>query len=183
MFERFTDNARAVVKQAQAVSREMGATWIGTEHLLLAMLTTPGLARQALEAAGVDEARTRQEIEIFYRGDADALQTIGIDLDAVRAKVEETFGPGALDLDPPKPRRRWFRKIVDHSPFTPRSRKVLELSLREALALKHNYIGTEHILLGLIREGNGLATRILTDADVDMTALRESVVASIPAKR
>jgi ATP-dependent Clp protease ATP-binding subunit ClpA len=90
--------------------------------------------------------------------DAQALSAIGIDLDAVREAVEATFGPGALDPEPPKGCAR--------IPFTPRAKKVLELSLREALRLQHNYIGTEHILLGLIREGDGIAARILAESNV-----------------
>jgi ATP-dependent Clp protease ATP-binding subunit ClpA len=182
MFERFTDKARAVVKDAVTVSKELEAKHVGTEHLLLALITSPGLANDVLTAAGVTSVQVRREIEIFYRGDADALETIGIDLGAVRAKIEEAFGPGALDPDPPKAKRGWFGKVVNHVPFTARSKKVLELSLREAIAIKHNYIGTEHILLGLIREGKGLGAKVLSDSGVDLNQLREQILAAVQVK-
>ena len=67
-----------------------------------------------------------------------------------------------------------------HIPFTPRAKKTLELSLREALAIKHNYIGTEHILLGLIREGEGVAAQIMRD-QADLADIRAAVLAAVPA--
>ena len=81
---------------------------------------------------------------------AKALESLGISLEAVRQQVEEIIGQGQ-------------QAPSGHIPFTPRAKKVLELSLREALQLGHNYIGTEHILLGLIREGDGVAVKILRD--------------------
>ena len=85
---------------------------------------------------------------------AKALESLGISLDAVRQQVEEIIGQGQ-------------QAPSGHIPFTPRAKKVLELSLREALQLGHNYIGTEHILLGLIREGEGVAAQVLiTQASV-----------------
>ena len=82
---------------------------------------------------------------------AKALESLGISLEAVRAQVEEIIGQGQ-------------QAPSGHIPFTPRAKKVLELSLREALQLGHNYIGTEHILLGLIREGEGVAAQVLQQA-------------------
>src|SRR5659263_241918 len=79
---------------------------------------------------------------------AKALESLGISLDAVRSQVQEIIGEGQ-------------QAPSGHIPFTPRAKKVLELSLREALQLGHNYIGTEHILLGLIREGEGVAAQVL----------------------
>ena len=82
---------------------------------------------------------------------AKALESLGISLEAVRQQVEEIIGQGQ-------------QAPSGHIPFTPRAKKVLELSLREALQLGHNYIGTEHILLGLIREGEGVAAQVLVQA-------------------
>src|SRR6218665_2543848 len=79
---------------------------------------------------------------------AKALESLGISLDAVREQVQDIIGQGQ-------------QQPTGHIPFTPRAKKVLELSLREALQLGHNYIGTEHILLGLIREGEGVAAQVL----------------------
>jgi ATP-dependent Clp protease ATP-binding subunit ClpC len=85
---------------------------------------------------------------------AKALEALGINLDAVREQVQEIIGQGQT---PP----------TGHIPFTPRAKKVLELSLREALQLGHSYIGTEHLLLGLIREGEGVAAQVLTKLGAD----------------
>jgi ATP-dependent Clp protease ATP-binding subunit ClpC len=94
---------------------------------------------------------------------ARALESLGISLDVVRQQVEELIGRG--QQAPP-----------EHIPFTPRSKKVLELSLREALQLGHDYIGTEHILLGLIREGDGVAALVLVKLGGDLNRVREQVI-------
>ncbi len=96
---------------------------------------------------------------------AKALTSRGISLDAVRQQVEEIIGRGS---QPPS--------ASGHIPFTPRAKKVLELSLREALQLGHDYIGTEHILLGLIREGDGVAAHILDESGVDLNQARQQVI-------
>jgi hypothetical protein len=92
-----------------------------------------------------------------------ALTELGISLDAVRAQVEAEIGQGS-------------EAPGGHIPFTPRAKKVLELSLREALALGHNYIGTEHILLGLIREGEGVAAQVLVGLGASLDRVRQQVV-------
>src|SRR6266545_6186789 len=116
LFQRFTDRARRAVHLAQEEARLLRHNYVGTEHLLLGLL---------YEGEGVA---------------AQALGSLGVSLQAVRAQVEQIIGHG-----PTTP--------TGHIPFTPRAKKALELSLREALALGHNYIGTEHLLLGLIRDG------------------------------
>ncbi|MEJ7649685.1 MAG: ATP-dependent Clp protease ATP-binding subunit [Nakamurella sp.] len=94
---------------------------------------------------------------------AKALESLGIALEGVRAQVEEIIGQGA-------------QAPSGHIPFTPRAKKVLELSLREALQLGHNYIGTEHILLGLIREGEGVAAQVLIKLGADLNRVRQQVL-------
>jgi ATP-dependent Clp protease ATP-binding subunit ClpC len=94
---------------------------------------------------------------------AKALESLGISLDAVRGQVEEIIGQGQA-------------APTGHIPFTPRAKKVLELSLREALQLGHNYIGTEHILLGLIREGEGVAAQVLQKLGADLNRVRQQVI-------
>ncbi|GMU77221.1 MAG: ATP-dependent Clp protease ATP-binding protein [Acidimicrobiia bacterium] len=94
---------------------------------------------------------------------AKALESLGISLEAVRAQVEEIIGQGG-------------QAPSGHIPFTPRAKKVLELSLREALQLGHNYIGTEHILLGLIREGEGVAAQVLVKLGADLSRVRQQVI-------
>jgi ATP-dependent Clp protease ATP-binding subunit ClpA len=139
MFERFTDRARRVVVLAQEEARMLNHNYIGTEHILL------GLSH---EGEGVA---------------AEALESLGISLEAVRQQVEEIIGRGQQALS-------------GHIPFTPRAKKVLELSLREALQLSHNYIGTEHILLGLIREGEGVAAQVLVRLGADLNRVRQRVI-------
>jgi ATP-dependent Clp protease ATP-binding subunit ClpC len=142
MFERFTERARRSMVLAQEEARLLGHSFIGTEHLLLGLIH---------EGEGVGAA---------------ALERLGLSLEAVRAKVEETIGPAPIEPTgaggPP--------------PFTPRSKKVLELALREALQLGHNYIGTEHILLGIVREGEGVAARVLVDLGASLQATRATVL-------
>jgi ClpA/ClpB-like protein len=139
MFERFTDRARRVVVLAQDEARRLNHNYIGTEHILLGLIH---------EDEGVA---------------ARALQSLGVNLEAVRQQVEEIIGRGQQALS-------------GHIPFTPRAKKVLELSLRESLQLGHNYIGTEHILLGLIREGDGVAAQVLARLGADMNRVREQVI-------
>ena len=94
---------------------------------------------------------------------ARALEEMSISLDAARTRVEELIGQGP---EPP----------MGHIPFTPRGKKVLELSLREALQMGHNYIGTEHILLGLVREGEGVGARVLKGLGADVHRVRQTVI-------
>jgi ATP-dependent Clp protease ATP-binding subunit ClpA len=94
---------------------------------------------------------------------AKSLEALGIRLDAVRQEVEQVIGRG--------------KKMPEgHIPFTPRAKKVLELSLREALQLNHNYIGTEHILLGLVREGEGVAAQVLVKLGASLNVVRQEVI-------
>src|SRR6266545_5389597 len=139
VFERFTDRARRVIPLAQEEARRLNHNYIGTEHLLLGLLS---------EGEGVA---------------AKALEGLGISLEAVRVQVQELIGRGQA-------------APTGHIPFTPRAKKVLELSLREALQLGHNYIGTEHILLGLIREGEGVGAQVLVKLGAKLDRLRREVV-------
>jgi ATP-dependent Clp protease ATP-binding subunit ClpA len=177
MFERFTSEARAVVTGATTHADALQHGWIGTEHLLLGLLDdADGRPARLLARWDVRREGVRAEVErIVGRGDpgidAGALATLGIDLDEVRERVERTFGPGALS-GRRGCRRGWFGPMV---PFTPRAKKALELSLREALALGDNFIGAEHVLLGLLREGDGVAARILRAHGVDRPAVQEAL--------
>jgi ATP-dependent Clp protease ATP-binding subunit ClpA len=178
MFERFTDDARRITVAADRHAGALHHGWIGTEHLLLALLDDhERRAARVLVARGVTGEWVRDEVErIVGRGepdiDADALATLGIDLDAVRERVERTFGPGALAR---RPCRRGRPSAGSGRPFTPRAKKALELSLREAAAARDGFIGAEHLLLGLLREGEGVGARILGSAGVT----REAVLAAL----
>ena len=103
---------------------------------------------------------------LIHEGDgvaAKALESLGISLEAVRSQVEKIIGKGKSEPG-------------SHIPFTPRAKKVLEFSLREALQLGHNYIGTEHILMGLIREGEGVAAQVLTKLGANLSRVRKEVI-------
>jgi ATP-dependent Clp protease ATP-binding subunit ClpC len=97
---------------------------------------------------------------------ARVLESLGISLPAARQEVEQIIGPGQ---QPP----------AGHIPFTPRAKKVLELSLREALQLGHHHVGTEHLLLGLIREGDGVAAQVMVKLGADLNRVRQQVIAEL----
>jgi ATP-dependent Clp protease ATP-binding subunit ClpC len=146
MFERFTDRARRVVVLAQEEARLLDHEHIGTEHLLLGLLS---------ERDGVA---------------AQALAQMDITLDAARAQVEQKVGRGTA-------------APAGNIPFTPRAKKTLELSLREALDLAHNSIGTEHILLGMVqvdtKMGAGVGVEVLRVLGAEPDAIRRQVMALI----
>jgi ATP-dependent Clp protease ATP-binding subunit ClpA len=193
MFERFTDRAREAVVHAQGEARLLRHNYIGTEHLLLGILRErTSVGARVLDRLGIDLETVRADIVRIvgegpsegYERDAEALRAIGIDVDEIRRRVEEAFGPGALDrrVTSWRRRRRGDRcapiadaLITGHIPFTPRAKKVLALSLREALALGHKYIGTEHILLGLVREGEGIAASVMAERGATPARVRDLV--------
>jgi len=136
---------------AQEEARELNHNYIGTEHLLLALLRRPDIPPS--EESAIAPA---------------ILEEFGMSRDGVREEVIDKVGVGK------------GKAKSGHIPFTPRAKKVLELALREALQLHHNYIGTEHILLGLIREDEGVAVQIMRK-HADLLALRAAVLDRVPA--
>ncbi|MEU4558079.1 Clp protease N-terminal domain-containing protein [Actinoplanes sp. NPDC023936] len=154
------------------------------------LLRDAGADRQRVRAAIVAHVgdRSAEATALADRDaeDAAALKAIGIDLNAVRAAIEENFGAGSLHLPQPAPKKKGifgrFYAGSGHIPFSPRAKKVLELSLREALRLKHNYIAREHIMLGILREGEGLAALILAELEVDTTRLRADLTDALSAR-
>ncbi|WP_433245150.1 Clp protease N-terminal domain-containing protein [Streptosporangium sp. CA-135522] len=185
MFERFQDGARQAVTLAQENARRLNHHFVGTEHILLGLLDQPEtLSALVLGRHGLDHDRARRTVIRMVPPkpgetlDAEALESIGIDLSAIREKVEAAFGPGALDRKPTTNRRGGLLS-GRHIPFTSRAKKTLELSLREALRLKHRSIGDGHILLGILREGEGLGARVIADAGIDFAALRHEVAGQL----
>lgn len=147
MFERFTSQARRVVALAQEEAGMLGHHYIGTEHILLALVREDsGLAARALGALGITQ-------------------------EAARRQAGEITGPGE-----PGPQR-------GHIPFTPEAKKTLELALREAIALGHISVGPEHILLGLVRVGDGPATLMLSGLGADPNRVRQQVIRLLQADR
>jgi ClpA/ClpB-like protein len=231
MFERFTEDARALVPASQEHARRLGHRYIGGEHLLLAAVSASQPASAVMRAHGVTPELVEEEIVrrvglgagagLFGGLDRDALATIGIDLDAVRARIEASFGPQALSnaaqaayparrrhLGPRPPRivRNWRRMRrarrgmatahaararppaatgryyasgpppSGHLPFTPAAKRILDLTLREALALSDSHIGVEHVALALTTVASGLVPPILSAAGVTAPALRAAIL-------
>lgn len=176
MFERFTDQARLVLTNAREDAAALHHDVLGTEHLLLGMLrpadsgpavllAEAGVGYDAAKAAILAILHTPADTPAARMGAAEALAAIGVDIDEIRRRAEEAFGPGALRL-PDSPR------------FAPRAKKVLQLALSEALRLGQLYIDAEHLLLGILMEGipdgGGVAVRALDALGADRTALREA---------
>jgi ATP-dependent Clp protease ATP-binding subunit ClpA len=174
MFERFTKPARRAVESAQIYAQAASANEVRPEHLLQAVLADETyLAARVLAEVGAPGPQVVAELERLRaryvdgldEDDAEALQAIGIDLDEVVRRIERNLG-GTV------PARRRPR-------FARGSKKALELALREAIALRHNYIGTEHILLGLVRSDDRAVTQALATFGVDIGALRTSVAEAV----
>jgi ATP-dependent Clp protease ATP-binding subunit ClpA len=178
VFELFTPQARQVILVSQDEAISLGHDFIGTEHLLLGLVTvTDGLAGQVLAEHGATVERTRSEAVRLLAGagvtgtggrDAtEALATIGIDVAEIRRRADDTFGPGRFTF--PRPA------------YTDLAKKALELSVGEAQALGCDYIGTEHVLLGLLAGNEGLAPQALSSAGIDPAGLRRAVLARLAA--
>jgi ATP-dependent Clp protease ATP-binding subunit ClpA len=174
MFERFTRPARQVVERATLVARDATAAETRPEHLLAALLADEQcLATRVLAGLGASPGDLRAELDrlrmLYVDGldadDAAALQAIGIDLDEVVRRIDRNLGG-------PLPASRIPR-------FGRDSKKVLQLALREAIALRHNYIGTELLLLGLVRGGDRVVLDTLGAFGIEREALREAVVAAV----
>ncbi|WP_278261521.1 Clp protease N-terminal domain-containing protein [Nocardia sp. AG03] len=189
MFEKFGKNARVAVVVAQEDARELGASRIGPEHLLLGVVTHADsdlagvLSARGITADGVRAAlATRSDETPLGADDAEALRSIGIDLDAVQASVAENFGPEAWDRAEPEPKRGVFGRLLGgnwgHIPFTTAAKKTLELSLREAIHRKDREIRTAHLLLGILR-ADGSATTTLLGGPEAVATLRADIHAML----
>jgi ATP-dependent Clp protease ATP-binding subunit ClpA len=174
MFERFTKPARLAVEEAVTVAQGAAAAETRPEHLLQALLADEAcLACSVLSALGappseVREALTRtttRYVDGLDAEDAEALRTIGIDLEEVARRIDRD-GDG-------HPSRRGRPR------FARSSKKVLELALREAISLRHNYIGTEHLLLGLVRGGDRTVVDTLGRFGIDRDQLRAAVADAV----
>ncbi len=233
MLERFDAEARTLIAQAAEHARRLGHRYVGGEHILLAVVSSGAPASAVMRAQGVTPDLVEEEIVrraglgagggLFAGLDRDALATIGIDLDAVRARIEASFGPQALisaaqaahqgrprypGLRPPRTVRGWRRKhrarrigvrapgigpLRDppavtgryrapgplpggHVPFTPASKKILFLTLREAAARDDAHIGVLHIALALTTVESGLVPPIVSAAGTRAAALRAAIL-------
>ena len=139
-FAKFTERGQRALLTAQREAAQLGRTYVGTEHLLLGVLSDPGAASVVLKGITLDAAR-QEIIQILGRGDDDS---------PVRTMV-----------------------------YTPRTKKVLEQSVREARELKQNYVGTEHILLALMREREGVAAHVMIKMGMDLSKAREELLRAL----
>jgi ATP-dependent Clp protease ATP-binding subunit ClpA len=174
MFERFTRNARTVVLGGHEAARRAGATEVLPAHLFAALVEADGiLAVHVLEDLGVSRTDLRQVVRDLTgqrqsglsAEDAEALRVLGIDLDEVIRRIDHDLGgiPDAAETRHTRPR------------FSKAAKKVLELSLREAIRLGDGFIGTEHVLLGLIRAGDPVVLRTLAAFDLSPDDVRRGV--------
>ena len=214
MFERFTGDARAAVAGAQEHARRLGHRYIGCEHLLLAAVSTGGPAAAALREHGVTPQAVETEIvrlvglgqpaSLFSALDREALAAVGIDLDAVRARIQAAFGPDAFTRPAPaacrgnrpawpnRPMTRLLRRRrscaaagpdtspgahpTGHLPFTPRAKRSLQRSVREALQLGQSYIGVEHLTLALLAMDQGAVPPIVSALGAAPATLRAAIL-------
>ncbi|MDY7106729.1 MAG: Clp protease N-terminal domain-containing protein [Actinomycetota bacterium] len=200
MFERFTHASRDVVIRSRGAALDLGHGRIGTEHLLLGLLEAPTPVGRVLADVGVTPEvvvarveRERRRREPDLDADRRALASLGIDLDRVQDAVDESFGEGTFRSAKPVvvdgPRGRAWRRLRNRlhrrncdggrGRFSPRAKKVLELSLREAIRLRHRRIEPEHVALGILRDGGGMAALVLADHGLCFDALRSRLIASL----
>jgi ATP-dependent Clp protease ATP-binding subunit ClpC len=159
IFNRFAKEARACVQAAVEEARALGHDSVGDEDLLLGILRVDeGMAAEALSSLGVTIEAAREESE---RMASDALSSVGIFLEDIRREAGDAF-----DVRIPEGRR---------IPFSPRAKRVLERALREAVRLRDNRIGTEHVLLGILENEDGTAVRMLSRLGVSPEAVEEKV--------
>ena len=194
MFERFTDKARKVVILAKHKATEQGDAEIRPVHMLYGLAATDGVAARALTGLGVDAAAVERELGNGSPGDAAgpgaqpagddaaALAAIGIDLDEIKRKIEESFGPGALERVPLT--RQGPLNWTGRLPLNDQAKLSLALSVKEARALHHNYLGTEHLLLGLLRAAERqphgeFAAATLPGLGLDPATARDRVLAEV----
>lgn len=182
MFERFTHEAKHVVVVAQSVARETGHDEIRAEHLLLAVLTGDGVGRRVLEGLGVEPGRARSAIAALAAddGDADALATLGVDVQEVRRRAEASFGAGALGR--PDRRRGWRRVAAAHVPFTASAVDGLDGALTEASRRRSRKIDDGHVLLALLARDQAPAARLLRGLGVAPADARSALEEAMAAR-
>ena len=176
MFERFTPSARRAVERACEEAALLGHGFVGTEHLLLALVSDDGDAGGVLAAFGV----SRERLFAQYRGpndacgpppgrrpDPDALASVGIDLNEVRRHVEDTFGRGVLERT-----RAWSRTVPA---FTPRARRGLDAGVRAADDLGDRDVEPVHLLLGIVAVRDAVAARLLARHGASASRVRAAV--------
>lgn len=182
MFERFTCGARQVVVRAEQEARELDHPVILAGHIVLATSASAGTGGRALARVGfrrdeAKEALTRSvgtRLATLSADDAEALRTVGIDVDEVRRAVESAFGTGALD-------RRDPRRKARRPPFGADAKRALEGALREAIRLGDRHIGSEHLLLGVVLDDGSSGAAVLRRQGITPDAVRAAVATETAA--
>ena len=169
MLERFTDEARWAITHAQEEARTLRSSRIEPVHVLLALTREPGRAGQLLRAAGVDHERLTAAARRTAPLDADALATVGIDLDQVRAATEAAFGPGALDRGAPP---------SGHIRFADASKHALAQTVGLVGRRHLDRIDAGHVLFGVLAVADPLVDRLFQQLGTDLDALREQAAGS-----
>jgi ATP-dependent Clp protease ATP-binding subunit ClpA len=179
VFEKFTNLAKRSLTYAQDEAITLRHDFIGTEHLLLGLIRVrEGLVGELLHSYAITLERARAEaLRVLEaagvpatggREATEALAAIGIDVDEIRRRADDTFGPGRFYF--PRPG------------FTMRAKTVLELALREAEALGQDAVGPEHLLLGMLTEGQGVGVQVITALGVDPATLRPVIISRLAAR-
>lgn len=174
MFERFSQGARRVVVDAQRLARSEQAAEVTATHLLRAVVAGDDAAADVFVQRGLDAGALAGERPLGPR-DAEALQSIGVDLGSIREAVESTFGSGSLESGAARTRGLFRRRNAGHVGFSRGARTTLELSLRECLRLQDSGIETTHVALGLLRVADRDLTATLTRHRVDVAELRSAL--------
>lgn len=185
----FDDGARRIVGRAQQLARELGHRGIGCEHLLFAVAESPDPAGAVLREHGLTPAHVTEQTRrllsrsttVFDTLDAEALATLGIDLQAVCRTVEATFGPAALRTVRPRPRRRWYhrrrpRRPGGHLPVTGRAQRCLDAAAHEAKRAGSTAVDTTSLAVAVVTADGGLVPRIVRTTGVPAEALRAAIL-------
>lgn len=179
IFVRYRKDTHRTLDVARHEARALSHNYIGTEHLLLALTVGDfGVATQVLAQCGVTETRLKRQViheldtssDDLTDTDTQALATVGIDLDEVRRRVEQSFGPSALDNPPPCP---------TGTPLTDKALRTLHATPRHARRLGHRNIGPEHLLIALMDDERTLAVRLIEKLGSTPHALRQRVLQAI----
>jgi ATP-dependent Clp protease ATP-binding subunit ClpA len=184
MFERFSEPSKAVLVEAQDLAVELGSPYISVGHLLYGCAEgREETAGQPLHECGITTASIRRLLphtaeHAAGHADPEALRAIGIDYEGVRAAVEETFGPGALENAPD---RRVSTRGNRRPLFTPNAKRSLELGLRAAQELHHHHLVPGHLLLGLLRLDNEFVSSIVEQSGTTVATLSAAVLTRLPA--
>lgn len=183
MFERFTEQAKAVLVEAQDLAVELGSRYIGVIHLLYGCAEvrddTAGAPLRELGVTGAAIRRLipREDEPAAATVDADALRSVGIDYDIIRTTVEQTFGAGALDTAPVRSAATTCRR----PPFTLAAKRSLELALRVALELHATRMLPGHLLLGILRLDDDHITGVLEQSSTSVATLSAAVLTGLSA--